>query len=107
MGSASTSFSILELTVILVLWWFPIGLTGVRALLLLLSSLAVFVLRVAQRRFQPINTRSPFESFVKRFIRFEVLQTCAWYLLSAWLFGEIYIWSASEGANLGWIAHGK
>ncbi len=90
-----------------VLWWFPIGTTGIRALLLFLSSLAVFVLRVAQLHFEAINTKSTWETWTRRLVRLEVFQTFAWYLFSAWWFGEVYIWSASDGANLGLIAQGK
>ena len=99
--------SIAELTGSLVLWWFPIGTTGIRTLLLFLSPLALFVLRVAQLHFEAFSTKSPFETVTKRLVRLEVLQTFAWYLFSAWWFGEVYIWSASDGANLGWIAEGK
>lgn len=99
--------SITQLTGSLVLWWFPIGSTGIRTLLLFLSPLAIFVLRVAQLHFEAFNTKSPLETLTKRLVRLEVLQTFAWYLFSAWWFGEVYIWSASDGANLGWIAEGK
>lgn len=106
-GPAYAEGSIAELTNFSVFWWFPIGTTGIRALLLFLSPLAIFVLRVAQLHFEAFSTKSPFETLTKRLVRLEVLQTFAWYLFSAWWFGEVYIWSASDGANLGWIAEGK
>ncbi|KAK3621146.1 hypothetical protein LTR56_022944 [Elasticomyces elasticus] len=30
-----------------------------------------------------------------------------WYVLGAWVFGEVYIWSRSEGAGLGWVDMGR
>ena len=86
---------------------FPVGRTGIRTLLLSLSSLMIFVLRVAQLHIDARNTKSPFETFSRLLLRFSAVQTLAWYLVSAWWFSEIYFWSASDGANLGWILEGK
>ncbi|KAK5746454.1 hypothetical protein LTR17_000834 [Elasticomyces elasticus] len=33
--------------------------------------------------------------------------TVGWYVLGAWVFGEVYIWSRSEGAGLGWVDMGR
>ena len=35
------------------------------------------------------------------------LQTLAFYLFSAWWFSEVYVWSASENADLNWVVEGK
>lgn len=86
---------------------FPIGRTGIRTLLLSLSSLMIFVLRVAQFHVDARNTKSPFETFSMLLVRFSAIRTFTWYFLSAWWFSEIYFWSASDGANLGWILEGK
>lgn len=86
---------------------FPIGRTGIRTLLISLSSLMIFVLRVAQIHIDARNTKSPFETFSRLLLRLSAIQTLSWYLFSAWWFSEIYFWSASDGANLGWILEGK
>lgn len=86
---------------------FPIGRTGIRTLLLSLSSLMIFVLRVAQLHIDARNTKSPFDTFSRILLRFSAIQTLSCYLVSAWWFSEIYFWSASDGANLGWILEGK
>lgn len=86
---------------------FPIGRTGIRTLLLSLSSLMIFVLRVAELHIDGRNTKSPFETFSRVLLRFRAIQTLSWYFASAWWFSEIYFWSASDGANLGWISEGK
>lgn len=91
----------------LVLWWFPIGRTGLRTLLLGISSLSIFVLRVAQLHLDARVTKSPFETLQKYLFRFNTVQTLTWYLFSAWWFSEVYFWSASDGANLGWISQGR
>lgn len=67
----------------------------------------IFVLRVAQIHIDARNTKSPFEAFSRLLLRFSAIQTLTWYLFSAWWFSEIYFWSASDGANLGWILEGK
>ncbi|KAI9829064.1 MAG: hypothetical protein M1832_000087 [Thelocarpon impressellum] len=69
-----------------VLWfWFPFGSTGIRTLLLFISALAVFILRVAQLH----------------------VGTVAWYFFSAWWFSEVYVWSSSKDAELAWISDAK
>lgn len=85
------------------LWWLPTGRTGPRTLLLYISSLSIFVLRVAQLRLEARNTTSSFVTFTKYLFRFNTVQTLWWYLFSAWWFGEVYIWSASDQVNLGWL----
>ncbi|KAI9867201.1 MAG: hypothetical protein M1813_009479 [Trichoglossum hirsutum] len=52
-------------------------------------------------------TLSPFETFKKYFIRYNTLQTLAWYIFSAWWFSEVYIWSASYDSNLNWVVKAK
>lgn len=60
----------------------------------------IFILRVAQLHVGIRTTYSPYQTFTKYAFRFNTIQTATWYLLSAWLFSEIYIWSASKGADL-------
>ena len=108
-----------------VFWfWFPLGPAGIRTLLLFLSVLSIFVLRVAQLHLGKAGgvakgekgtesatgartTASPFQTFTRYFFRLNTIQTLGWYLFSAWWFSEVYMWSAPESANLGWIAAGR
>ena len=108
-----------------VLWsWFPIGPAGIRALLLFISALSIFVLRVAQIHIGMIayveqastvlkptigarTTASPFETVTRYLIRLNTVQTLAWYFFSAWWFSEVYMWSVPSSADLNWISEGK
>ncbi|CAF9920898.1 MAG: hypothetical protein ALECFALPRED_001659 [Alectoria fallacina] len=88
-------------------FWFPVGPAGIRTLLLFLSALSIFVLRVAQLHLGIRTTASPFETFTIYLFRLNTVQTLGWYLFSAWWFSEVYMWSVPESANLGWVAAGK
>ncbi|KAL1968821.1 hypothetical protein VTN77DRAFT_1182 [Rasamsonia byssochlamydoides] len=89
------------------LWsWFPIGICGLRALLLFISSLSVFILRVGQIHVGPRTTNSPLATF-RRLFPLHIIQTIGWYLFSAWWFSEIYVWSAPQSADLGWVKPGR
>jgi nucleoporin NDC1 len=91
----------------LVLWaWFPIGACGFRAVLLFLSSLVVFVLRVGQMHLGSRTTASPIGTF-KYLVPLNVLQTFGWYLFSAWWLSEIYKWSCPTSAQLEWVKRGR
>ncbi|CEL02647.1 Putative Nuclear pore complex protein An-Ndc1 (Eurofung) [Aspergillus calidoustus] len=85
---------------------FPIGGCGIRTVLLFISSLSVFVLRVGQMHIGSRTTGSAIHTF-KHLFPLHVLQTFAWYLFSAWWFSEIYKWSASTSAHLEWIKRGS
>lgn len=91
-----------------VLWsWFPIGPAGIRTLLLFMSSLSIFVLRVAQLHFGSRTTPSSFETFRQYAFRFNTLQTLGFYFFSAWWFGEVYMFSVPHSADLSWVVEGK
>jgi len=60
----------------------------------------VFVLRVAQLHVGIRTSYSAWYTFRSYALRYETVQTMGWYFLSAYLFSEIYIWSASKGADL-------
>ncbi|PLB54429.1 hypothetical protein P170DRAFT_460570 [Aspergillus steynii IBT 23096] len=84
------------------LWsWFPIGACGIRTVLLFVSSLVVFVLRVGQMHIGSRTTTSPLFT-LQDSLPFKVVQTSAWYLFSAWWFSEIYKWSSPRSAHLEW-----
>jgi nucleoporin NDC1 len=100
---------ILDLTLAIdtVFWsWFPIGSCGVRTVLLFISSLVIFVLRVGQMHLGSRTTTSSFAT-LKYLFPLQVAQTFAWYLFSAWWFTEIYIWSSSTGAHLEMVNRGR
>ena len=60
----------------------------------------IFILRVAQLHVGLRISYSRFQTFTKYVARFETIQTLICYLFSAWLFSEVYIWSAPKGADL-------
>ncbi|MCJ1244344.1 hypothetical protein MMC30_001542 [Trapelia coarctata] len=91
-----------------ILWsWFPLGPAGIRTLLLFITSLSIFVLRVAQLHFGSRITDSPFETFRQYAFRFNTLQTLGFYYFSAWWFGEVYMFSVPQSADLSWVAEGR
>lgn len=91
-----------------VFWsWFPLGLTGIRTLLLFICCLAVFILRVAQLHIGARTAPSEFDAFWQCAWSRNVAQTLFWYLSSAFLFCEVYIFSTAQGANLAWVDPGR
>lgn len=89
--------------------WFPVGPAGLRACLLFMSMLCVFMLRISQMHMGSRISPSPFDSAKRFVIPFvtnasitHTINTLFWYTTSAWWFSEVYIWSV-EGANLGWV----
>ncbi|KAI9054172.1 hypothetical protein LZ554_001343 [Drepanopeziza brunnea f. sp. 'monogermtubi'] len=82
--------------------WFPFGRAGIRSGLLFVPSFSIFILRVGQLHVGIRTSYSAFSTFVRYITRArsQVLQTVGWYVFSAWLFSEIYIWSASMDQDL-------
>ncbi|TQS37464.1 hypothetical protein Golomagni_02059 [Golovinomyces magnicellulatus] len=80
--------------------WFPLGKTGLRAGLLFIPALCIFLLRVAQLHVGYRTSVSGWDTFKSHAFRFQTIQTATWYCISAYLFSEIYIWSASADAGL-------
>lgn len=90
------------------LWiWFPIGPTGARTLLIFLTALIVYVLRVAQWHVGNRQTQTRAETFKKYSLRKSSLFTLIFYSFSAWLYSEIYIWSRSSESKLGFTDAGR
>lgn len=87
--------------------WFPLGPAGIRTLFLFVSSLSIFVLRVAQLHFGPRTSISTFESFWNYLVSKNTILTCFWYTLSAFLYAELYIFSTAKDANLASIDPGR
>jgi nucleoporin NDC1 len=83
------------------LWsWFPFGRAAIRTGLLFIPAFMIFVLRVAQLHVGLRTSNSAFQTFTQYAGRFETVQTAAWYILSAYIFSEVYIWSASKESDL-------
>ena len=90
------------------LWfWFPLSFRGIKAGLIFLSVLMVFVLRIANLRTASRQAQSPAYAFLKGLRDGRRWQTLLWYALSAWLFVEVYIWSAAPAKQLSLINPGK
>lgn len=85
--------------------WFPI--TFLRALLLFIPALSIYILRLAQIHVGLRTTLSPFITFQRYALTFNTLRTCFWYSLSSLFFVEIYIWSAPVHANMAMVDPGK
>lgn len=84
-----------------VFWsWFPFGRAGIRAGLLFIPAFMIFLLRVGQLHVGYRTSNSAYQTFLRYAPRKETMQTVGWYLFSAYLFSEIYIWSASKEADL-------
>ena len=91
-----------------VFWsWFPVGPVAIPTLLLFLSGLLVFLLRIDQLHVGARQTSSPWQTFWLYSRRFSVFESLLIYALSAFLFGEAYLWVTPQGAGLGLIAEGE
>ncbi|KAL4937538.1 hypothetical protein BDV06DRAFT_226845 [Aspergillus oleicola] len=86
------------------LFWalFPIGSCGIRTVLLFISPLAIFVLRVGQMHLGSRTTGSAIHT-ARYLFPLHILQTFGWYLFSAWWFSEVYKWSSPISAHLEWV----
>lgn len=60
----------------------------------------IFILRVAQLHVGLRTSYSAYQTFTRYAARVNTIQTLSWYLFSAWLFSEVYIWSAPKSADL-------
>ncbi|KAL2867909.1 nucleoporin NDC1 [Aspergillus lucknowensis] len=85
---------------------FPIGACGIRTVLLFISSLSIFVLRVGQMHIGSRTTGSAIHT-LKYLFPLHVLQTFGWYIFSAWWFSEVYKWSSPVSAHLEWVKRGS
>lgn len=91
------------------LFWrfFILGRPGIRMLLLFLSVLTVFIIRLANLQVGERNTTSGVETIYQHLTAPRTYITLWWYLISAFLFGEVYIWSRGNDAHLGWVDQGQ
>lgn len=89
--------------------WFlsPLGMTGIRTLLLFTSALCVFIVRVMNMHMGSRTTTSPFETVVQSVLHVRTWATLGWYMLSAWIWVEVFIWSRRPEGNLSWVDIGR
>jgi nucleoporin NDC1 len=81
---------------------FPIGPTGFRTFFIFLCGLAILVLRIAQYHVGLRTSNSGLQTFLKYAATSQTLEAIVSYTLSAWLFSQIYLWSATE--DLAWVS---
>lgn len=60
----------------------------------------IFILRVGQLHVGYRTSYSAWDTFRANSRTFQVVQTVGWYALSAYIFSEVYIWSAPASKNL-------
>ncbi|KAK0705401.1 nucleoporin protein Ndc1-Nup [Lasiosphaeris hirsuta] len=88
------------------LWsWFPIGPSGVRGVILGLCGFAIIILRVAQYHVGQRTSDSAFQTFVHHAAKIQTVEAIFTYVLSAYVFSQVYLWSISESAGLEWITY--
>lgn len=91
-----------------VLWsWFPLGRAGIRTGLLFISAFLIFILRVAQFHVGIRTSTSGIATLQDYALKYQTVQTALWYLLSAWVYSQVFISSAPKSANLQWITEAK
>ena len=91
-----------------ILWsWFPLGPTGFRTSLLFLSVLGIFVLRIANLHVASRCTLSPAHQFVQSCFSKHTYKALGWYLFSALIFSETYIWTATADNDLSIVDNSK
>ena len=79
----------------------------VRASLLFIPALVIFLLRIAQIQFNPRLTTSPVDTFVQTLVNYKTYQTVVFYLFSAWVMMEVFVWTAPYEADLAVVAVGQ
>lgn len=88
------------------LWaWFPLSSAGFRALVIFFCGLIIIILRIAQFHIGIRTSNSPFETFLFNAAKPKTIETVLSYAISAWLFAQVYRWSASEESTLSWVTH--
>lgn len=70
-----------------------------------LCGLVIIVLRIAQYHLGLRTSNSPIQTLWQHLIRLSTLETFFSYILSAWLFSQIYLLHQSAGAQMDWITY--
>ncbi|KAI1347761.1 nucleoporin protein Ndc1-Nup [Xylaria sp. FL0043] len=87
------------------LWsWVPLGPPGLRALALFLCVLPIIILRIAHAHMGVRTSNSVFETFSNTVLRFSTLETVLTYVISAFLYSQVYLRSTPERAGIRWIS---
>lgn len=88
------------------LWsWFPLGPAGFRAVFLFFSGLILLILRIGQYHVGLRTSNSGLQTFITYALSSQSIWAILAHVSSAWLFSQVCMWSASPGANLGWITY--
>ncbi|KAF2421484.1 hypothetical protein EJ08DRAFT_619963 [Tothia fuscella] len=87
--------------------WFPLGFAGIRTLMIFLSALTIFVLRVSRTHVGSRTTTSPFATFYNDIFDVSTYLTFLWYLVSAALYIEVYLFGRPPEAKMGLIDYGR
>ncbi|KAL2024288.1 hypothetical protein VTK56DRAFT_8770 [Thermocarpiscus australiensis] len=88
------------------LWsWFPLGPTGVRAILFFFCGISIIILRIAQYHPGLRTSDSAVQTFFRYAPKFQTVETISTYAASAYFFSQIYLWSLPERSGLEWITY--
>ncbi|KAM3420445.1 hypothetical protein BST61_g3715 [Cercospora zeina] len=90
--------------------WFPLGSAGIRATLLFISCLMVFIVRLANMHLGARTSASSAQAVYAMLGAkgwASTLTIAFWYWTSAFLFGEVYIWTRSSDAELNLVDVGQ
>lgn len=90
------------------LWfWNPLSTTTLRTIALFVPCLCVFIVRVANLRCGEIHAKSQAEWVLSIVTGVTGWHTLFWYLVSSFVFGEVYIASQAGGVGLEWVDKGR
>ncbi|KAI1424841.1 nucleoporin protein Ndc1-Nup [Xylaria sp. FL1777] len=84
--------------------WIPLGLPGLRALALFLCVLPIIILRIAHAHMGIRTSNSILETLSTTVLRFSTLETVLTYVISAFIFSQVYLICTPEGAGIRWIS---
>src|ERR1700712_3121251 len=81
-------------------------MTGIRSLLLFISSFVIFLLRVANKHIGTTTSKSPIQSTWWEAFSYSPIGTISCYAFSAWFFSEVYLSTLPYTAKLGMVDDG-
>ncbi|KAI0967928.1 nucleoporin protein Ndc1-Nup [Xylaria arbuscula] len=84
--------------------WIPLGPAGLRALGLFLCILPIVILRIAHSHMGIRTSNSMFETFSSSVLSLSTLETVLTYVISAFLFSQVYLKSTAEDSGIRWIS---
>ncbi|KAK5076439.1 hypothetical protein LTR64_006081 [Lithohypha guttulata] len=86
--------------------FFPIGPSGIKALLFTISSLFVFLLQISNLKFGHRCTPSNWITIKILFSSYSTYAVLFWYTISAFWFCEAFVFTSPPSQELGWIING-